>query len=46
MNFVSESALEEKRRLRQEEWERVRKPDDPIGMILNLLAIALMKSFS
>uniref|UniRef100_A0AAY4DI46 FAM192A/Fyv6 N-terminal domain-containing protein n=1 Tax=Denticeps clupeoides TaxID=299321 RepID=A0AAY4DI46_9TELE len=27
--FVSESELEEKRKKRQEEWEKVRKPDDP-----------------
>lgn len=27
--FISESKLEEKRRLRQEEWEKVRKPEDP-----------------
>lgn len=29
--FVSESELEEKRKIRQEEWEKVRKPDDPEG---------------
>ncbi|XP_012674299.1 PSME3-interacting protein isoform X2 [Clupea harengus] len=27
--FVSESEIEEKRKQRQEEWEKVRKPDDP-----------------
>ncbi|KAJ8271912.1 hypothetical protein COCON_G00107710 [Conger conger] len=27
--FVSESELEEKRKKRQEEWEKVRKPEDP-----------------
>ncbi|KAK3548841.1 hypothetical protein QTP70_020721 [Hemibagrus guttatus] len=27
--FVTESELEEKRKRRQEEWEKVRKPDDP-----------------
>ncbi|KAG7333265.1 hypothetical protein KOW79_003400 [Hemibagrus wyckioides] len=27
--FVSESELDEKRKKRQEEWEKVRKPDDP-----------------
>ncbi|XP_072573919.1 PSME3-interacting protein isoform X1 [Paramormyrops kingsleyae] len=27
--FVSESEIEEKKRIRQEEWEKVRKPDDP-----------------
>lgn len=29
--FVSESELDEKRKKRQEEWEKVRKPDDPEG---------------
>uniref|UniRef100_A0A672TGK8 FAM192A/Fyv6 N-terminal domain-containing protein n=1 Tax=Strigops habroptila TaxID=2489341 RepID=A0A672TGK8_STRHB len=27
--FVSESELEERRKRRQEEWEKVRKPEDP-----------------
>ena len=27
--FISENVLEEKRRQRQEEWEKVRKPEDP-----------------
>ncbi|NXN15582.1 F192A protein, partial [Indicator maculatus] len=30
--FVSESELEERRKRRQEEWEKVRKPEDPEGM--------------
>lgn len=29
--FVSETELDEKRKKRQEEWEKVRKPDDPEG---------------
>ena len=29
--FVSETELEEKRKLRQMEWEKVRKPDQPLG---------------
>lgn len=29
--FVSESELDEKRKKRQEEWDKVRKPDDPEG---------------
>lgn len=29
--FVSERDLEEARRKRQEEWERVRKADQPLG---------------
>uniref|UniRef100_A0AAZ3QYP7 FAM192A/Fyv6 N-terminal domain-containing protein n=1 Tax=Oncorhynchus tshawytscha TaxID=74940 RepID=A0AAZ3QYP7_ONCTS len=27
--FVSETEIEEKRKQRQEEWEKVRKPEDP-----------------
>jgi len=27
--FVTESEIEEKKRVRQEEWDKVRKPDDP-----------------
>uniref|UniRef100_A0A669QR35 FAM192A/Fyv6 N-terminal domain-containing protein n=1 Tax=Phasianus colchicus TaxID=9054 RepID=A0A669QR35_PHACC len=27
--FVSEAELEERRKRRQEEWEKVRKPEDP-----------------
>ena len=30
--FVSQDEIEEKRRKRQEEWEKVRKPDDPTGI--------------
>ncbi len=29
--FVSEDELAEQKKKRQEEWEKVRKPDDPIG---------------
>ncbi|KAG8237049.1 hypothetical protein J437_LFUL016115 [Ladona fulva] len=28
--FISEAELEERRRFRQEEWEKVRKPDEPL----------------
>ena len=31
-SFVTEGELEEKRQKRQEEWERVRKPEDPKGL--------------
>lgn len=30
-SFVSEAELEACRKKRQEEWEKVRKPDDPLG---------------
>lgn len=29
--FVSEAELDERRKKRQEEWEKVRKPNDPEG---------------
>lgn len=29
--FVTEAELDERRKKRQEEWEKVRKPDDPEG---------------
>lgn len=29
--FVTEAELDEQRKKRQEEWEKVRKPDDPEG---------------
>ena len=29
--FVTETELEEKKKVRQEEWERVRKPEDPVA---------------
>lgn len=29
--FVSEAELDERRKKRQEEWEKIRKPDDPEG---------------
>ena len=29
--FVSEDELEEQKRKRQEEWEKVRRPDQPLG---------------
>ncbi|KAK3576369.1 hypothetical protein CHS0354_018917 [Potamilus streckersoni] len=31
-SFVSEDELEEKRRKRQEEWEKVRRPDEPLDV--------------
>lgn len=43
-NFVSESALEEKRRLRQEEWDKVRKPEDPAGKLMTFCSNSLTHS--
>ena len=31
-SFVTEKDIEERRRQKQEEWERTRKPDDPLGV--------------
>jgi len=31
LKFVSEAEIEEKRKKRQEEWEKVRQPHQPIG---------------
>ena len=31
MSFVSEKEIEEVRKKRQEEWEKARKPSDPVG---------------
>jgi len=33
-NFISEKELQERRKKREEEWEKVRKPGDPEGKIL------------
>ena len=30
-SFISEKEIEEVKRKKQEEWERVRKPDQPLG---------------
>lgn len=32
--FVTEAEIQEKRRLRQEQWEKVRKPEEPSGNLL------------
>jgi hypothetical protein len=31
--FVTEKEIEEQRKLRQEEWDKVRKADDPQGLL-------------
>jgi hypothetical protein len=35
MNFVQEGKLDEEKKRRQAEWERVRGKDDPIGNKMN-----------
>lgn len=38
VSFVSETEIDEVRKKRQEEWEKVRKEDDPLGKLYSLLA--------
>ena len=33
--FVTQDEIDEKKKKRQEEWEKVRKPDDPVGKTLS-----------
>lgn len=33
VSFVSETEIDEIRKKRQEEWEKVRKEDDPLGTV-------------
>lgn len=42
--FVSEAELDERRKRRQEEWEKVRKPEDPEGKRAQSLAFSVMLS--
>lgn len=35
MRFVTQDTLDEKRKRRQEEWEKKRQPEDPIGILLS-----------
>lgn len=37
LSFVSEADIGEKRQKRQEEWEKVRKPDEPLGKQINTI---------
>ena len=41
MDFVNEGKLDEEIKRRQAEWERVRKRDDPVGIIYMNLFIYL-----
>lgn len=47
--FITEAEIEERRRIRQEEWEKVRTPDQPIGknrfhVIYNVHTITRMEN--
>lgn len=39
MDFVNEGKVEEEQKRRQAEWERVRKPEDPVGQYNNIIYI-------
>lgn len=42
--FVSETELAERRRIRQEEWDKVRTAEQPLGNVLvNLHSVILIK---
>ena len=36
-SFITEKEVEEVKKKRQEEWERIRKPDQPLGKTLHVL---------
>ncbi len=36
MSFVTQEQADELKKKRQEEWERVRKPEDPKGEVLTI----------
>lgn len=47
--FVSESELAERRRVRQEEWEKVRQPNQPLGkqkLFVNLISKIMWKNLN
>ena len=44
-SFVSEKEIEEVKQKRQEEWEKVRKPDQPLGKLQKLLSHIIIHSF-
>ncbi len=35
-SFISEKEVEEVKKKRQEEWEKVRRPDEPLGKNFNV----------
>jgi len=42
LKFVSETEIEEKRKKRQEEWEKVRQPHQPLGDLTRFILIAVL----
>jgi hypothetical protein len=43
--FITEAEAAEARQKRQEEWERVRKPEDPLGVYNSNLPSVLCRIF-
>ena len=39
--FETEGEIEEKKRIRQEEWDKVRKADDPLGTKMDIGSLHL-----
>lgn len=44
--FITESEVAEARKKRQEEWEKVRQPDEPMGMRPYIISNLLMTCVS
>lgn len=43
--FVTESEIAEARKKRQEEWEKVRQPDEPLGNVLQAISMCFSPYF-
>jgi len=43
LKFVSAAEIEEKRKKRQEEWERVRQPHQPLGDLSCLTRLVMLR---
>jgi len=46
LKFVSEAEIEEKRKKRQEEWEKVRQPHQPLGDLSSYCIVPKLISLS
>jgi len=42
LKFVTEAEIEEKRKKRQEEWEKVRQPHQPLGDLIAVLILTVI----
>jgi len=43
--FITEAEIQEKRRVRQEEWEKVRKPEEPQGSVNSISIAWIIESY-